>query len=64
MPTYELKCQKCGHEFSVFCSISARDGQKCPSCGNSELAARFTKVNTLGNKSGGSSGPNHNSGCG
>lgn len=32
MPTYEYECQKCGHEFEVFKSISAEPEKSCPSC--------------------------------
>jgi putative FmdB family regulatory protein len=31
MPTYEYLCEKCGHEFEVFQSISAKPLQICPS---------------------------------
>lgn len=30
MPTYEYLCEKCGHEFEAFQSISARPLQTCP----------------------------------
>lgn len=30
MPTYEYVCQKCGHEFEAFRSISAKPLQTCP----------------------------------
>ncbi|HEX5399846.1 MAG TPA: zinc ribbon domain-containing protein [Verrucomicrobiae bacterium] len=30
MPTYEYICQKCGHEFEAFRSISAKPMQTCP----------------------------------
>jgi len=32
MPTYEYECQKCGHEFEVFQSISAEPKKRCPTC--------------------------------
>src|SRR5262245_54308898 len=37
MPTYDYRCQKCGHEFELFQSI--RDGVKrrCPKCGKNAL---------------------------
>jgi putative FmdB family regulatory protein len=36
MPTYEYVCEKCGHEFDAFQTISARPLQTCPK----ELCAR------------------------
>ena len=32
MPTYEYECQKCGHHFDQFQSITAEPLQKCPKC--------------------------------
>jgi len=37
MPTYEYACQKCGHEFEHFQSMSAASLRKCPKCGKSSL---------------------------
>ncbi|HXC34556.1 MAG TPA: zinc ribbon domain-containing protein, partial [Candidatus Acidoferrales bacterium] len=36
MPTYEYHCEKCGHEFEAFQSISAKPLKNCPK----ELCAR------------------------
>jgi len=36
MPTYEYVCEKCGHEFEIFQSISAEALKTCPK----ELCAR------------------------
>lgn len=36
MPTYEYLCEKCGHEFEAFQSISAEPLKNCPK----ELCAR------------------------
>ena len=33
MPTYEYKCDNCGHEFEKFQSIKAGAIRKCPECG-------------------------------
>jgi len=30
MPTYDYKCEKCGHQFEVFQSMKARRLSKCP----------------------------------
>lgn len=66
MPTYDLKCKDCGHEFPVFCSISSKDKQSCPKCGSSKLESLFKSVNSYGGSgSGGSSSfPSHSSGGG
>jgi putative FmdB family regulatory protein len=37
MPTYEYKCQACGHRFEKFQSITARPIRKCPKCGKNQV---------------------------
>jgi len=37
MPTYDYECQKCGHEFEQFQSITAKSLRKCPECGKLAL---------------------------
>lgn len=37
MPTYEYKCNKCGHEFEIFQSIKDSPLKKCPECGKNSL---------------------------
>lgn len=37
MPTYEYKCDSCGHEFEQFQSITARPLKKCPQCSQRSL---------------------------
>lgn len=32
MPTYDYECQKCGHTFEYFKSMSEPDLKKCPEC--------------------------------
>lgn len=32
MPTYEYECQKCGHRFEVFQSMSDPPKKRCPKC--------------------------------
>jgi len=34
MPTYDYKCEACGHRFEAFQSIKDDPIEKCPSCGN------------------------------
>jgi putative FmdB family regulatory protein len=33
MPTYEYRCEACGHEFEKFQMITASPVRKCPECG-------------------------------
>lgn len=33
MPTYDYKCDACGHSFEKFHSITAAPIRKCPECG-------------------------------
>ena len=33
MPTYDYRCQSCGHEFEAFQKISDTPLSKCPVCG-------------------------------
>lgn len=35
MPTYEYKCNACGHRFERFHGMSARPAKRCPKCGRS-----------------------------
>jgi len=37
MPTYEYKCEACGHTFEKFQSIKARPVRTCPACGKKEV---------------------------
>ncbi len=32
MPTYEYECNRCGHDFEMFHSISATPPKRCPKC--------------------------------
>src|SRR5688572_7082735 len=37
MPTYEYKCDACGHAFEKFQSMSSAPVRKCPDCGKSKV---------------------------
>ncbi|HLL88028.1 MAG TPA: FmdB family zinc ribbon protein [Tepidisphaeraceae bacterium] len=37
MPTYEYRCDACGHAFEQFQSIKADPTKKCPSCGKNKV---------------------------
>ncbi len=32
MPTYEYRCEACGHEFELMQAMSAKVKKKCPEC--------------------------------
>ncbi len=37
MPTYEYKCENCGHQFEQFQSITSKPLRVCPKCGQNTL---------------------------
>lgn len=37
MPTYDYRCNDCGHEFEAFQSMSESPKRKCPECGKLKL---------------------------
>jgi putative FmdB family regulatory protein len=37
MPTYEYKCEACGHTFEKFQTMTAPHIRKCPECGRSKV---------------------------
>ena len=37
MPTYEYKCNKCGHRFEKFQPITSSPVRKCPECGKNAV---------------------------
>src|SRR5438552_17876332 len=37
MPTYEYKCQACGHQFEKFQSITAAPIRRCPKCHKNQV---------------------------
>ena len=37
MPTYEYKCENCGHQFEQFQSITSKPLRVCPECGQNTL---------------------------
>jgi putative FmdB family regulatory protein len=37
MPTYDYRCDACGHEFEHYQPITANPMRKCPACGKSKL---------------------------
>ncbi len=41
MPTYDYRCNACGHEFELFQNITASPIRKCPECGRHKLRRLF-----------------------
>src|SRR5271166_4494558 len=41
MPTYEYKCEGCGHQFEEFQSMSEPALEKCPECKKKKLRRLF-----------------------
>jgi putative FmdB family regulatory protein len=37
MPTYEYRCEACGHQFEKFQSIISASIRKCPKCGRKKV---------------------------
>jgi len=37
MPTYDYKCENCGHKFEIFQTITKASKRKCPKCGKLRL---------------------------
>ena len=37
MPTYDYRCDHCGHELEIFQSITESAKRKCPECGKLKL---------------------------
>ncbi len=51
MPTYDFRCAKCKHKFTIMVGISEKDKVKCPACGSNKVNQLFTgcQVRTSGN---------------
>ena len=41
MPTYDYRCESCGHELEVFQRISEAPKRKCPRCKKSKLRRKI-----------------------
>jgi putative FmdB family regulatory protein len=41
MPTYEYRCEACGHELEIFQNISEAPKKKCPKCKKSRLKRKI-----------------------
>jgi len=59
MPSYAFRCARCGHEFEVQTSWSAKKDVVCPSCGANdlkELFGRYRFMTGAGSSGGGTAG--------
>lgn len=49
MPFYELECKKCGHEYDIMSTMSAREENikkaKCPDCGSKSKMSLVSAAN-------------------
>lgn len=45
MPTYDYKCEACGHEFETTQKISDNPLKKCPKCGKMKLKRLIGSAN-------------------
>ncbi len=41
MPTYEYRCRKCGHKFSLFQKITEAPARNCPKCHQRKAVVRL-----------------------
>jgi putative FmdB family regulatory protein len=41
MPTYEYRCEACGHELELFQGITEAPKRKCPACKKSKLRRKI-----------------------
>lgn len=60
MPSYDLRCSSCEHDFEVFVQGFLKDEHReCPECGSHDVEQRFTGffACTSPSSSGGGSGP-------
>ncbi len=55
MPTYDFRCQACGHQFAQKVSYQEKDNLCCTNCGANQVKQIFTRVN-IGKASKGSGG--------
>ena len=42
MPTYEYRCEACGHDFERFQKMSDEPIRECPDCGQLEVRRRIS----------------------
>ncbi|HUW65131.1 MAG TPA: zinc ribbon domain-containing protein [Spirochaetia bacterium] len=55
MPIYELKCDKCGHQFTMLGSYAEKEKTNCPQCGSPDLRQVYFGVSSPKGKSSSSS---------
>lgn len=66
MPSYDMRCNQCGDEFTAMVSIKAKEEGKieCPQCGSKDVKQVFKAVNFIKDGSGSSSSHASGSSCG
>lgn len=42
MPSYDFKCSRCGHKFTVLVPMDEKDKVDCPQCRSKEVTQLFT----------------------
>lgn len=55
MPIYELKCDQCGHQFTMLGSYADKEKADCPRCGSPDLRQLYFGVSIKGGSSSASS---------
>jgi putative FmdB family regulatory protein len=58
MPTYDYRCNACGHEFELFQSMSDPVKKKCPECSKLALE-RLIGAGAIRRQGGRPQGPGH-----
>ncbi|MBF0611476.1 MAG: zinc ribbon domain-containing protein [Magnetococcales bacterium] len=53
MPTYDFKCEECGHGFEKNLAMGATFDGKCPKCESGKVHKVFTTAGVLGSSGGG-----------
>jgi putative FmdB family regulatory protein len=61
MPIYEFNCGKCGRDCEILVRSADWSGTKCPHCGSSKLAKKFSTFAAAG---GGGDSPSCETGSG
>ena len=47
MPIYELKCDQCHHQFTMFGSYAEKEKANCPQCGSPDLRQVYLGVASI-----------------
>jgi len=47
MPIYELKCDRCQHQFTMFGSYAEKEKATCPQCGSPEVRQVYLGIASI-----------------